>query len=86
MTCLIHSDIVHSNKSYFIYVDAYSIKEQRFGEVITSACDKLSANGISNYIHYNPTRVQLDKTYIPVTDCVANRVILDLAPDDEQII
>ena len=89
MTCLVHSDIVHSNKSYFIYVDAHFIKEQKFGEAIKSACDKLSFASIDNFIYYKPvTRIKLTKegkTYIPVIDCVANRVILDLALDDEQI-
>jgi hypothetical protein len=80
-------DISKNNTCFFILIDSYFIKEQRFQEALQSACHRLSAINIKNFIFYEPTLVKLLDTqsfYNPIIDTSLNRIILQFSHKEEE--
>ena len=55
---------------FTIPVPEFLLKQQRYDEALRSACDVLSSQGITNYIHYewhveNPHRITLVEIFNP---------------------
>ncbi len=64
-----------------ITIDSGLLRQQDYDNALRSASEKLSAEGIRNYVHYNPSRMleltDEKKWFRPVVDHVAGGIRLE---------